>query len=235
MAQAPQGPGGGQQGRQGRMMGPGGMMGDMMFGMRPPTAAEVPMPVLQRELALSNAQVATVQGIHTTLRESRRGLMPRRDPGAGPPDAAAMRTAMERMRALNDEAGKQIEGALTPEQKKTLAALLKTMDDYRMAGLPYEAAPVLRLSTEQTKQLAAIAVKARRAIKPISDRMQAGGGDMRANWQEMGAAMRPIREETMGLLTAEQRAALQRFNEERMQRMRDQRGPGGPGGAPAGV
>jgi Spy/CpxP family protein refolding chaperone len=238
LAQGPQGPQGPGGGRQGRMMGPGGMMGGMMFGLRPPTATEVPMPVLQKELALSDAQVVAVEEIQNNLREARRELMPRREPGAGPPDMSQMRTMMEKMRSLNEEAGKQIEAVLSPEQKRKLATLLKTMDDYRVAGLPYEAAPVLKLTADQSQKLAAIAAKARKALKPIADKMQAGQADMRENFQAMGEAMRPIRAETMAMLTAEQKAALQKFNEERMQRWGGRRGqgggPGGPGGGPAG-
>jgi hypothetical protein len=228
LAQQEEGPGGppppggpgGPPGRPGpgRPGGPMGMMG-------PLTVLQVPPPVLDRALQLTDDQKEKIRQIHQEFDQARRNLMPPPpEPGSPPPDPATMRTAMEKMRALDREASQHIEALLSSDQKKALAKLLRSLNDFRTVGIPQEVVPQLKLTEDQMQKIDAIAQKAEKAIQQILQQAQQGGGP-RAVREKIMPIQREAHEAAMALLTDSQHAQLDAF-------IKSHPRPGGPGGPP---
>jgi len=201
--------------------GPPPFMGMMGPGM-PPTALQVPMPVLASALKLTPSQQKAVEAARKSFGDGMRAAMRPPAPGGPPPGRDAMAAMMTRMRKLEAGANGKIAAVLSADQKRALAALLRDIGDFRTVGIPGEAGPQLKLTAKQRQAIGAVAAKTRKA-------RQAAMAKAPSPW-EAGPAMmeigRKAHDQAMALLTGPQRATIQR-----LERERPRFGPGfGPGG-----
>ncbi len=246
LAQGPGGPGGGRGG-QGMRRGGFGRMG------MNPTAASLPPEVLQRALKLTPAQADKINKIKEQGRSARRAMFQSGGPGGpggpggGMPDPATMQKAMAKMQALSAAESKQITALLGPPQKKTLAALLLDAKDYGMVGFPADSRSALKLTAAQHQKIVALAAEVRKSLPkpgaaPAAMRPAPTGGKLgaarrtpsgarpgtpqaagMANMQALFAAFQKAHDKAVAVLTARQKAELQKITPQR-------RGFGGPGG-----
>lgn len=237
LAQPPGGPGGfgggpgqggpppGGPGGPGRPGGPMGMMG-------PVTALQLPMPVLEKALQLTEDQKSQIDQIKQDTNKARRDLQPPQpDPGSPPPDPEEMRAAFDKIRALDQEANKKIEAVLSDDQKKTLSNLLMQLNDFRIVGLPGEIAPELKLTSDQVQKIHDIAMKTQKAMQQIFQGGPPQGGDPGAMRDKMNSLHKKAHDSALAVLTDTQRQTVEQF-EKTHPRPGPGRfgGPGGPGG-----
>lgn len=210
---------------------PGGFGGPMMPiwpMMGPPSAIDVPGPVLEQALKLSARQRSRLHVIRRQLEESFRP--PAFGPGVPPPTPGAMRAAMERGHRLHVQANKQLMAALNAEQRRALAALLRDIGDFSTVGLPMRATKELKLTATQRQAIGAIAARSRKreqAARKKAKSPWAAGPEVMAVWRkaqhEAMAARRKAHGEAMAALTHAQRATLGKMARQRF-------GPAIPGG-----
>lgn len=131
----------------------------------------------------------------------------------GPPPQ--MRAAMEKMRTQEKQYNQQIEAVLTADQKQKLPSFLKEINGLQGAGVPADLYADLKLTGDQKTKIVAIAQKAQQEMETA-----------RQNGDFSGDGMRESHEKAMAVLTADQRKAVQKFQQDH-----PQRGPGGFGGA----
>lgn len=212
--------------------GPGGpppFGGRGRFGPRPSTPIQTPLAALKAGLKLSDNQAAQVQKLQAEWQQQRETLLPRPEPGAAPPDPEAMRANFEKLRAAEQKANNDFVATLTPAQKQALPGLLRQLDIWREAGIPVELYGELKLSADQQKKIETIVQQARPAPPaPGSGPPPPGEGGPGRGRREMQEARRKMREQVMGVLSAEQRKRVQAFIEAHP-RPPFGGGPGGPG------
>jgi Spy/CpxP family protein refolding chaperone len=185
-AQAPAAPGQPGQG-QGR--------GQGRRGQRGVSLATIPVDALDSAVKLKADQRTKIQAIQDKLRTDSQALRPQ--PGS-PPDPANR----DKMREMNQKAIADIEAILTTEQKDKLKTAMAEMGTLRSVGIPLALAGSLKLTDDQKKKIADIS-------KEIREKMQNGGqgADRRALMQEG-------RTKVEAILTAEQKAAIEKYNKE---------------------
>ena len=190
-AQAPaapgQQPGQGRQGRGGQGRGQGRQRGV--------TVATMPIEALDAAVKLKPEQKTKIQAIQEKLRTDLQALAPQ--PG-GQPDPASR----DKRRELNQKGVAHIEAILTTEQKDKLKTAMAEMTTLRSVGIPMALAGQLKLTDDQKKKIADVS-------KEIREKMQNGGqgADRRALMQEG-------RTKVEAILTADQKAAIEKYNKE---------------------
>lgn len=203
LAQRP-GPPGAPGGGQGRRQG---------FG-RPMSVAALPVSTLDSIVKLTPAQKAKVTQIQERLRKESEALRPQ--PGQ-PFDPARM----QRMRDLSASASREIEALLNPAQKTRLETARQEMRLYRMAGIPLGLYGKIALTADQRTRLQAIQ-------RSLSNGAPGGAGDR----QGMREAMRAARERAAAVLTAAQKAQIEKYLQDHPEERRGRRGRGGGPGGP---
>jgi hypothetical protein len=196
---------------------------------RPLTLSATPAATLKTVFKLTDAQNQKVQAIQEKLGQDVRGLFPRMERGQRP-DQKALEAAMPKIEARMKQADAEISAVLTPAQRKQVPAMLKEMHALRGAGLPMSLAGTLKLTPSQLTKLEGIG-------KSRSDKLRkafAGmgpGSNPGAAMQQMGQIRDEARKSAMGVLNAQQKAAVEKWEKEhpRMQ-FGGFGGPGGPGG-----
>jgi len=188
---------------------PGGGMGRGMRGPRPSTAANAPLPALASGLKLTAAQQAKIAKIQAQFADQRRNLLP--TPGSGPPPAPeAMRAAMDKMRGLNQTADAGIESVLTSPQKAALPALLRTLDDLRLAGIPPATYGVLKLTASQTARITGLARTSQQAMHQAMDSARRRG-DFGSVRRAMFAGRDHLASQAAAILTPTQRGIVDKY------------------------
>lgn len=209
-----------------------GAQGPPRMGPRQPSAADIPMTVLDANLKLTSAQKTKVSKIQDKMQQEFREMMPQPgDPADGPPDMEAMRSRFEKLKALREDAARQIEAALTATQRKALVTLIQDVELFRSAGLPPELIGDLKLTASQKKRLSDLVTEAREKMEQrLQDSQQQGGFDA------MRSAFMAMRQETyekaLTVLTPEQKEKTVKFVKEHPQRGPGGFGPGGGFGPP---
>jgi hypothetical protein len=135
-----------------------------------------------------------------------------------------MRAAMQKMRSLQQDANRQIEAALTADQKAKLPQVVKDCNNLRQVGIPLQVAASLKLTADQRKQLGEIAAKAASDTKAAMAKAQ-DADDPETVRQTMGDIRRQAHDAALALLTDDQKAIVKKATAGR-------RGPGGPGFGP---
>lgn len=223
LAQPPAGPGGGGGGRR-----QGG------FGRGQATLATVPAAVLADGLKLNAAQKAKIQAIQDQYRKDATALRPAQGVEVDRQELG------QKMQALSEETTKSIEGVLTEEQNKQAPAFLKTIGAFRMVGIPLEVLPELKLTSDQKTKIASIADGAQKQMADARAAAQAnGGGGGGGGFQAFQEIMKTNSDKAAAVLTAAQKATLQKYVADHPQRgfggPGGRRGGGAPGGAPGGA
>lgn len=196
-------------------------------GPRPSTAANAPLPALTAGLELSAAQQTKVAQIQEQFNRQRRKLMSPPPGGGPPPDPGAMRGAWDKMRALSQTADAGIAAVLSGPQKAALPALLRTLDDLRIEGIPPATYGVLKLSESQTARLTDLARTSQQATRQALDTARRSGdfGSVRASMQ---SERRRLAARAAALLTPAQRSIVSSYKAAHPRPPFG--GPGGPGG-----
>ena len=239
------GPGGPPPG--GGFGGPGfGGPGGPPPGMGMPRAsmtADIPMPMLEAGLNLTADQKAQIAPIQRAFRSQRPGGMggnggfppppgggnppPPGPPNGGPPNGGppdpAMRGQLDAMRNAQQQASKQIEAILTPEQKQALPALLKELDALRGVGIPADLYGQLKLTSDQKTRIAGIAQKSQQKMRANMDTARQSG-DFQTAQSQSQQIRRQAHDDALALLTPTQQQLVQRQPRNRP--------PGGPNGGP---
>lgn len=215
----PGGRGGFQRGGPGNRMGP-----------REMTVVSAPIGALDASLKLTADQKDKIMALQQQFQQQRREMTPPPPDGqGGPPDFQAMQANREKVQALEQQTGKQIEAILTPEQKKLLPAALKELQAMEMAGIPAPIVADLKLTADQKSKIAAIAQRSQADMQSkMRDAQQSGDfGAMRGMMQEN---RRQTHDRVFALLTDAQKAQVDTYVQAHPQPNRG--GFGGPGGRP---
>lgn len=184
-------------------------------GLMPLSVAQVPAAALATPLALTAAQKEKIEAIQTKLRQETREQFGQRPQGERPQGERAQGDRMARMqqlRELSTKATKEIEALLTAEQKEKLPALLTRLQTLRDVGVPLEVVADLKLTEEQQTKLEALAKETRAKMEEA----RADG----ANNQRPGELRQATRAKALEILTAEQKATLEKWQQENRQRQR---------------
>jgi hypothetical protein len=268
-AQPPGGPPPGGPGGPGRFGPPPGGPGFPGFGGRP-SVSNVPIGALTAELKLSEKQAQDIKQLQDSFHKQQRAIMPGfpggpggppppggpggpppggpGGPGGPPPggfgDPEQMRAAMQKMRALDEKTAKQIEAELTDSQKKALPDAMREIGALGQAGIPPDLLGDLNLSADQKSKILAISSQAQQDLRQKMEAIRQSG-----DFQAMREAMQTYREsshkQVMAVLSADQRAMVDKFVKDHPMRgpggfpggpggFGPPRGPGGPGGPPQG-
>jgi Spy/CpxP family protein refolding chaperone len=173
------------------------------------TLLQVPADVIAGELKLTGDQQAKVKAVQEKYQASLRGL--REQQGGDRPSAALA----EKLRETRASAQAEIDAILTAEQKTNAPKVLEGYRRIVMVGIPPQALGVLKLTDAQKTELMTIAKEAqdKMAALPPEER-RTKGMDIR----------RDVRTRMDTVLTAEQKAALQKWQQEHR--------PQGRGGPP---
>lgn len=176
-------------------------------GMMALTLAQIPAVALEQPLALTKEQKEKITAIQTRLREESRGLF-----GGG----GDRQAAIQRRQELNAKATQEIEALLTDAQKQKVPDVIKQMQVYRDCGIPLEVVADLKLTAEQNTKLQALSKEYQTKIEG----MQAGGG-----FEQFRTLRETTRQKALEVLTADQKALIEKWQRENPQLQR--RGPGG--------
>ncbi len=143
-------------------------------------------------------------------------------PGADPAFAANM----EKLRGMNAKATASIEAVLTAPQKTKVPGLVKEFQALRGARIPLEVAADLKLTPDQIKRIEAVSDEQRKKMQAAFQ--GAGQGGDRTAMREKFQAMRTENQQKIeAILTADQKAAVKKYEDAHP---RPQRGGGGRGG-----
>ncbi len=218
--------------------GPGGP-GRRPMGGRQLSPNQAPLSALTAGLQLTDAQKTQIQSIQNGLKQLRESIMPR--PGQGnepPPDRETMRANMERLRAAEQKANREITALLTATQKSKLPALLKQLEGIGALGIPLQVYDELELTAAQKTQLNAIAKRMRDTMPRPGEGGERGQGNPPPPREEMERNRQQFHEEAMAVLTDAQKTTVQEFIEAHPRppfgggRPGGHGGPGGDGDGP---
>ena len=178
-----------------------------------PTLANMPMPYLTTKLGLSDEQKTKIQAIQDKVRTDMQDLR-KPDENGQRPDRA---TLQPKITALNDQAKKDIEAVLTPEQLKKSADLVKTAGIYNAVGIPLGVVADLKLTADEDTKLAAIAADATKADATMQKDMADAQGDQQ-KMQDLRTARQTARKATqdkaMAVLTDAQKTMLTQYQKD---------------------
>lgn len=133
---------------------------------------------------------------------------------------------MEKVRGLNEKANSSIEAALTSSQKSKVPGLMKEFQALRGARIPLEVAADLKLTPDQIKRIEAVSEE---QSKKMRDAFQGAGqgGDRQAMMERFRTMRQENQQKVDAILTADQKAAVKKYEDAHP---RPQRGGGGRGG-----
>ena len=216
-------PRGGGQGRGGQ--GRGG------FGNAAPTLATMPMPYLSMMLELKDDQKTKIQAIQDKVQTDLQDLR-KPDADGNRPNRA---TLQPKMKEINDQAKKDIEAVLTPEQLKKSETLVKTAGIYTAVGIPLGVVADLKLTSDEDAKLAALAADSAKDDAT----MQKDAADAQGDQQKMQdlrtartAARKVTQDKAMAVLTETQKTMLTKYQKDHPAGQRGGR-PAAPAPAPA--
>ena len=171
---------------QGRGQGRGGARGVSL--------ANLPIGALDSILKLTADQKTKATAIQEKYRTDTAALRPAQGQAPDPANTA-------KLRELTTQANKDLEALLTDEQKTKWTAARKDLALLASAGIPPALFTDIKLTDEQKIKLAAIQ-------KETTDKVQALPQDQRR------AAMQEARQKAADVLTADQKAAIEKYNKE---------------------
>ena len=165
----------------------------------PPPLVTVPLLVLQVCLGLSGDQVSKLKDIqqryHSSLESVAESYLS--DPSHRETDEA-------RSRQLTQEAGASIQAVLSDQQKQELPTVLGGVSSLRMLNLPSQAAAELRLTDQQTAEIASITDQMRQHLLSLPpDRRLATPGFQ---------VIKDADEQAEAILSPAQKAIVERYN-----------------------
>ncbi len=184
LAQAPAA-GAGQPGQGGQGRGRGG---------RGASLTTLPVETLDKIVKLTPDQKTKLTVIRDKYTEDSRSLRPQQGQPADPANAA-------KLRELSTKATQDVEALLTADQKTKWTDARKELALYSSAGIPMGLYGDLKLTDDQKKKLADLQ-------KETAAKTQGIAPDQRR------AAMQEARQKAADVLTADQKAAVEKYNKE---------------------
>jgi Spy/CpxP family protein refolding chaperone len=214
----------------------GGFGGQRGGGLMQMGLSNLPVDVLVKGLKLTDDQKTKVDDVQKKIREAQRAAFGGgNNPfggGAGggnrldPAQLQEMMTKMQEDRKKNDA---QIEAVLTDDQKKALPAFLKDVQTFQTAQLPLALVGDLKLTDDQKTKMAAVVTQIQKIAQ--EKRQEAmDNQDFQSLREIMTQTQTALKDKTRALLTADQKAMVEKYEKENPNHGFG--GRGGRGGAP---
>lgn len=218
----PQGPGRpGQPGEPGRFPGQPPMRPMPPMGPRI-SLATLPPRVLENGLGLSDEQKEKLRD----LREMRPEGPPQGRDFGGQPGPGGPRGFNPRP-GPNPNATKEIRAILTDKQKEMVPQLLKDVALLGSVGIPIDLVGTIKLNDDQRTKLILVAFNARPEFSPEVQEAQESR-DPATDRRAMENLRKATRQKVFGVLTAEQKTAVEKWEKDHPRP--EPGGPGRPGG-----
>ena len=219
----------------------GGFGGQRGGGLMQMGLSNLPVDVLVKGLKLTVDQKTKVDDVQKKIREAQRAAFGGgNNPfgggagGGNRPDPAQLQEMMTKMQEDRKKNDAQIEAVLTDDQKKALPAFLKDVQTFQTAQLPLALVGDLKLTDDQKTKMAAVLTQ----IQKISQekRQEAmDNQDFQSLREIMTQTQTALKDKTRALLTADQKAMVEKYEKENPNQGFGGRGgrgggQGGPGG-----
>jgi len=194
---------------------------------------QVPVDLLAKELKLSDEQKTAITAARTKQQADMRALM------TPPADGGQInfQELRPKMTAINEQATKDIDAALKPEQKTEATALLKTLSSLQAVGIPFQTYSDLKLSDDQKKKLGEVGAEVQKdraaKMREAQDAQQAGDNQKA---QEIRVSLRgngQPNEKGLAILSTEQKDLVTKYIKEHPPQAGRRPGGFGPGANPA--
>jgi Spy/CpxP family protein refolding chaperone len=228
-----------QRGNGGFGGGFGGFGGQRGGGMMQMGLSGLPVDVLVKGLKLTDDQKTKVDDVQKKIREAQRAAFGGgNNPfgggagGGNRPDPAQLQEMMTKMQEERKKNDAQVEAVLTDDQKKALPAFLKDVQTFQTAQLPLALISDLKLTEDQKTKMAAV-VKQVQTISQEKRQEAMDNQDFQALREIMTQTQTALKDKTRALLTADQKAMVEKYEKENPnQGFGGFGGRGGRGGAP---
>jgi Spy/CpxP family protein refolding chaperone len=214
----------------------GGFGGQRGGGMMQMGLSSLPVVVLVKGLKLSDDQKTKVDDVQKKIREAQRAAFGGgNNPfgggagGGNRPDPAQLQEMMTKMQEERKKNDAQVEAVLTDDQKKALPAFLKDVQTFQTAQLPLALIGDLKLTEDQKTKMAAV-VKQVQTISQEKRQEAMDNQDFQSLREIMTQTQTALKDKTRALLTADQKAMVEKYEKENPNQGFG--GRGGRGGAP---
>jgi Spy/CpxP family protein refolding chaperone len=217
----------------------GGFGGQRGGGMMQMGLSNLPVDVLVKGLKLTDDQKTKVDDVQKKIREAQRAAFGGgNNPfgggagGGNRPDPAQLQEMMTKMQDERKKNDAQVEAVLTDDQKKALPAFLKDVQTFQTAQLPLALIGDLKLTDDQKTKMAAV-VKQVQTISQEKRQEAMDNQDFQALREIMTQTQTALKDKTRALLTADQKAMVEKYEKENPnQGFGGRGGRGGTPGAP---
>jgi Spy/CpxP family protein refolding chaperone len=214
----------------------GGFGGQRGGGLMQMGLSSLPVDVLVKGLKLTDDQKTKVDDVQKKIREAQRAAFGGgNNPfgggagGGNRPDPAQLQEMMTKMQEDRKKNDAQIEAVLTDDQKKALPAFLKDVQTFQTAQLPLALVGDLKLTDDQKTKMAAVVTQIQKIAQ--EKRQEAmDNQDFQSLREIMTQTQTALKDKTRALLTADQKAMVEKYEKENPNQGFG--GRGGRGGAP---
>ncbi|MFZ4781686.1 MAG: hypothetical protein ACOYLC_05165 [Armatimonadaceae bacterium] len=214
----------------------GGFGGQRGGGLMQMGLSNIPVDVLVKGLKLTDDQKTKVDDVQKKIREAQRAAFGGgNNPfgggagGGNRPDPAQLQEMMTKMQEDRKKNDAQIEAVLTDDQKKALPAFLKDVQTFQTAQLPLALVGDLKLTDDQKTKMAAVVMQIQKIAQ--EKRQEAmDNQDFQSLREIMTQTQTALKDKTRALLTADQKAMVEKYEKENPNQGFG--GRGGRGGAP---
>ena len=214
----------------------GGFGGQRGGGLMQMGLSNLPVDVLVKGLKLTDDQKTKVDDVQKKIREAQRAAFGGgNNPfgggagGGNRPDPAQLQEMMTKMQEDRKKNDAQIEAVLTDDQKKALPAFLKDVQTFQTAQLPLALVGDLKLTDDQKTKMAAVVTQIQKiATEKRQEAMD--NQDFQSLREIMTQTQTALKDKTRALLTADQKAMVEKYEKENPNQGFG--GRGGRGGAP---
>jgi Spy/CpxP family protein refolding chaperone len=214
----------------------GGFGGQRGGGLMQMGLSNLPVDVLVKGLKLTDDQKTKVDDVQKKIREAQRAAFGGgNNPfgggagGGNRPDPAQLQEMMTKMQEDRKKNDAQIEAVLTDDQKKALPAFLKDVQTFQTAQLPLALVGDLKLTDDQKTKMAAVVTQIQKIAQ--EKRQEAmDNQDFQSLREIMTQTQTALKDKTRALLTADQKAMVEKYEKENPNQGFG--GRGGRGGAP---
>ena len=214
----------------------GGFGGQRGGGLMQMGLSNLPVDVLVKGLKLTDDQKTKVDDVQKKIREAQRAAFGGgNNPfgggagGGNRPDPAQLQEMMAKMQEDRKKNDAQIEAVLTDDQKKALPAFLKDVQTFQTAQLPLALIGDLKLTDDQKTKMAAVVMQIQKIAQ--EKRQEAmDNQDFQSLREIMTQTQTALKDKTRALLTADQKAMVEKYEKENPNQGFG--GRGGRGGAP---
>ena len=218
----------------------GGFGGQRGGGLMQMGLSNLPVDVLVKGLKLTDDQKTKVDDVQKKIREAQRAAFSGgNNPfgggagGGNRPDPAQLQEMMTKMQEDRKKNDAQIEAVLTDDQKKALPVFLKDVQTFQTAQLPLALVGDLKLTDDQKTKMAAVVTQIQKIAQ--EKRQEAmDNQDFQSLREIMTQTQTALKDKTRALLTADQKAMVEKYEKENPNQGFGRGGRGGGQGGPGG-